>query len=130
MRMRVLLVVSGFMMTLAGCSSGSYGTSSTPTSPSVPSSNGGPTATVAIPSGAQALGTNAFGANPQTVTAGTTVMWTNTDSVPHTTTSDSGAWNSGTMAPGSNFSVLLSTTGTFRYHCSIHPGMMGTITVQ
>jgi plastocyanin len=24
----------------------------------------------------------------------------------------------------------LSTKGTFPYHCTIHPGMMGTITVQ
>jgi plastocyanin len=58
------------------------------------------------------------------------VTWTNTDSLPHTSTSNGGAWDSGTIEPGHSFSVALATAGTFQYHCSIHPGMMGTITVQ
>ena len=93
-------------------------------------SNGGPASMVVIPLGAASLGTNAFGINPLTVTAGTTVTWTNMDQISHTSTSNSGVWNSGAMGPGGSFTVLLSTTGTFQYHCSIHPGMMGTITVN
>jgi plastocyanin len=26
--------------------------------------------------------------------------------------------------------VTMSAAGTFTYHCTIHPGMVGTITVQ
>jgi plastocyanin len=133
MRMRLLIVLAGLTVTMVGCGGG-YGSavmpSPTPTTAPPTTNGGGPTSTVAIPSGAAGLGANAFGNSPQTVTAGTTVRWTNTDSVPHTSTSDGGAWDSGTIAPGGSFSAVLSTSGTFHYHCAIHPGMIGTITVQ
>jgi plastocyanin len=64
------------------------------------------------------------------VTVGTTVTWMNTDSVVHTSTSDAAGWNSGTVAPGAQFSVAFQTAGTFPYHCSIHPGMVGTVVVR
>lgn len=58
------------------------------------------------------------------------MTWTNTDSVSHTSTANGGAWDSGTIAPGGSFSVALSKTGTFQYHCTIHPGMIGTVSVE
>jgi plastocyanin len=58
------------------------------------------------------------------------VTWTNNDSTTHTSTSNNGAWNSGGIAPGRSFSQTFQTAGTFVYHCSIHPGMVGTVTVQ
>jgi plastocyanin len=54
----------------------------------------------------------------------------NNDSIAHTSTANGGAWNSGTMAPGASFSTTFSSAGTFQYHCTIHPGMVGTVTVQ
>jgi plastocyanin len=65
-----------------------------------------------------------------TVPIGTTVTWTNMDGVVHTTTSDSGAWNSGPLNPGASFQHMFATPGTFTYHCMIHPFMHGTIVVQ
>jgi plastocyanin len=65
-----------------------------------------------------------------TVDAGTTVTWTNTDSVPHTSTSDAKGWDSGIVGPGQQFSVALQTPGTFSYHCLLHPGMVGTVVVR
>jgi plastocyanin len=62
-----------------------------------------------------------------------TVTWTNNDTATHTATSDPGmamTWSSGSIAPGASFSQTFSTTGTFSYHCTIHPGMVGTVTVQ
>ena len=69
---------------------------------------------------------------PQTITipVGRVITWRNDDSVIHTTTSDTGAWDSGTRSPGQTYSRTFSTVGTFQYHCSIHPGMTGTIVVQ
>jgi plastocyanin len=64
------------------------------------------------------------------VTKGTTVTWTNNDNTTHTSVSDSGFWNSGTLAPGASFSMTMANAGTFAYHCSIHPGMVATLTVQ
>jgi len=63
------------------------------------------------------------------VAQGTTVTWTNNGPANHTSTSDTGAWDSGVLAPGKSFSFKFNTPGTFTYHCTIHPNMKGTITV-
>jgi plastocyanin len=76
------------------------------------------------------LTTTAFNPDVSDVAAGTTVTWTNNDSVAHTSTANGGAWNSGTVAPGGRFSFTFQTAGTFSYHCAIHPGMVGTVVVH
>jgi plastocyanin len=58
------------------------------------------------------------------------VTWTNTDSIAHDVTSDTGVWNSTSMAPGTQFTFTFQTKGTFPYHCAVHPGMVGTVNVQ
>ena len=63
------------------------------------------------------------------VASGTTVTWTNNGPANHTATSDSGAFDSGVLAPGKSFSFTFNSPGTFAYHCAIHPRMQGTITV-
>jgi len=85
---------------------------------------------ITIPSGAEFLGNKAFSPSDLTVDAGTAVTWTNTDRTSHTSTSDVASWNSGTIAPGGQFSFTFATAGTFPYHCSIHPGMTGTVVVR
>jgi plastocyanin len=76
------------------------------------------------------LGNRAFNPDDLTVSVGTSVTWTNTDAVAHTSTSDTRVWDSGAVAPGAQFSTTFQNAGTFRYHCTIHPGMVGTVTVQ
>lgn len=67
------------------------------------------------------------------VTAGSTVTWTNRDSIAHTTTADNMSaaehWDSGILSPGQSFSKTFNTPGTYSYHCNIHPFMHGTIVV-
>ncbi len=63
------------------------------------------------------------------VAQGTTVTWTNNGPTNHTTTSDTGVWDSGVLQAGRSFSFRFNTPGTFAYHCMIHPSMKGTITV-
>jgi plastocyanin len=72
----------------------------------------------------------AFSSASITVVAGTTVTWTNNDEMAHTVTSDGNSFDSGNIAPGGKFSKTFSTTGSFPYHCSIHPTMKGTVTVK
>ncbi|HMF93126.1 MAG TPA: plastocyanin/azurin family copper-binding protein [Vicinamibacterales bacterium] len=128
-----LLVAFSFSAALvaAGCSSSS--SPATPT-PSTPPSTATPpstqTTSVSIPQGASLLTLTAFNPNPVTVSVGTTVRWTNTDSVAHTSTADGSAWNSGTLAAGAHFDFTFQATGTFPYHCAIHPGMVGSIVVR
>jgi len=73
-----------------------------------------------------------FVPDPITITVGTTVTWTNTATFHHTSTSDTGVWDSGTVNGGGTFSFTFNTPGTFPYHCTFHvlSGMVGTITVQ
>jgi plastocyanin len=68
-----------------------------------------------------------------TVNKGDSVTWTNNDSMTHTVVDDLsnvGGPNSGDIAPGSSYSFTFTKTGSFQYHCSIHPSMRGTIVVK
>ena len=72
-----------------------------------------------------------FAFSPATISVpvGTTVTWTNEDSAPHTATSTSGVWDSGTLETGGSFSFTFDTPGSFSYFCAIHPSMRGTVVV-
>jgi plastocyanin len=131
MRSLPLVVASLFLASVVGCSGGysSPAPSPSPTpspapSPSVPSS------AVSIPMGASTLGRAAYNPASLTVDVGTSVTWTNTDIVSHTSTSDASGWDSGVVPPGGQFSFVFPTAGTFSYHCAIHPGMVGSVVVR
>jgi len=62
---------------------------------------------------------------------GQTIAWRNGDSITHTATQDSGGFNTGSIAAGAtSTATMMNTAGTFAYHCTLHPGMVGTINVQ
>ena len=65
-----------------------------------------------------------------TVAAGSVVIWSNADDEPHTVTSDSGLFRSGAMDTNESFSYKFDKPGTYRFVCSIHPKMIGTIVVK
>lgn len=71
---------------------------------------------------------NAFVPSNRTVSAGTTVTWTNKEGTVHTVTGT--GFDSGNLANNATFSFTFPVAGTFPYHCTIHPTMAGTITVQ
>jgi plastocyanin len=93
-------------------------------------------AVVAQPSDAT-IGMKNFSFMPKTLTiaAGTTVVWTNTDEVFHTVTSDDKTtFDSGNMQPDAEFTSTFDTPGTYPYYCIPHGsaggvGMAGTIIV-
>src|SRR5262245_62744462 len=117
-KIRVIVLAVAVAAMSAGGGSSSY-------SPPAPTPT--PTGTgVSIPAGARTMGSAAYAPNPVTVTAGTTVTWTNNDSIAHTATSDTGGvFNSGTIAAGGKYSFTFNTRGTYPYHCTFHPGMVG-----
>lgn len=68
------------------------------------------------------------------------VVWTNTDSVPHSVTSDnnykdviSGSFNSidhiGLIPPQQKFTFVFTADGVYAYHCEPHPWMQGKVTI-
>jgi plastocyanin len=68
-----------------------------------------------------------------TVPAGTTVTWTNNDSVAHTVTWDDMSVDSGLFGQGETFTYTFDTPGTYGYYCIPHgspgSGMHGSVTV-
>ena len=70
-----------------------------------------------------------FNPNPITINQGDSVIWMNNGPSAHTTTSDGGIWDSGTLLPGHSFTQVFPTAGTFTYHCNIHPTMTGSVIV-
>ena len=131
------------MTLLAGCgSSSTAATTSAPTAtvpPTATSAPAAPPTTAPAPptavSGSQvAITIQGFAFSPQqiTVKTGTTVTWTDMDSVAHTVTSVSGpaSFNSGPLtASGGTFKFTFAQAGTYQYHCMIHPVMTATIVV-
>ena len=118
---------------IAACGGSSYSPSTAPSptpSPTPSPSPSGASSSVSIPVGASSLANKAFSPDELNVAVGTHVTWTNADSVAHTSTSDVSGWNSGTIPPGGQFSVDFQSAGTFSYHCTIHPGMVGTVNVR
>lgn len=64
------------------------------------------------------------------VLPGETVSWTNVSTRTHTVTSDTGVFDSGNLLGGAHFSVRFDTVGTYRYHCTIHPSIVGEVDVR
>jgi plastocyanin len=67
-----------------------------------------------------------------TVAPGTKVTWNNKDEEPHTVMSaDGGAtFKSSALDTDDKFSFTFDKPGTYKYFCSIHPHMAGTIVVK
>jgi plastocyanin len=69
---------------------------------------------------------------PEMVVApGQHVIYTNIGVNPHTVTSDTGAFDSGTLNKNAKFDLTApAATGTYAYHCTFHAFMRGTVTVS
>jgi len=76
------------------------------------------------------MGDNFFAPQSITIPAGSAVEWRNDGTRPHTSTSDSGIWDSDLLRNGQTFSQALNSAGTFTYNCAFHPEMTGTVVVE
>jgi plastocyanin len=71
----------------------------------------------------------AFAPAEISIPVGSTMTWTNVQSARHTTTSDTGVWDSDVMARDQSFAFTFDQAGDFAYHCDIHPEMLGVVHV-
>jgi len=60
---------------------------------------------------------------------GTTLTWVNHDDAPHTITFEQDGITSGMLAQNAQFHYTFNQIGTYTYHCTVHPEMLGKITV-
>jgi amicyanin len=67
-----------------------------------------------------------------TITAGSTVTWTNQDTAPHDvkTTSGPQSLHSPMLDKGGSWSHTFTSPGTYRYLCTVHPDMTGQLIVK
>jgi len=120
-----ILVVVGGIVAAAACSD-----NNTPTAPNPsPSPTATPAAADVMITINGMLGAQSFSPNPASVKVGQTVSWHNADVITHTATGT--GWDTGQIPAGQTSApIKFSTAGTFDYHCSIHPTMVGTLNVQ
>jgi plastocyanin len=112
---------SGGGSSSSGSSSGSSGSSSS-------SSGGGGAASSAVK---DTIKNFAFDPDPVTVKAGGTITWTNEDSAAHNVMFDDKSVKSiENLNQGETGDVTFDKAGTYKYVCSYHSGMDGTVEVQ
>ena len=63
------------------------------------------------------------------VKVGTSVVWTNRDSIGHTTSAVDGTWDSGALRKSQTFSFTFTEPGSYKYRCNIHSSMTATVSV-
>jgi plastocyanin len=106
---------------LAGACEG--GSSSSPSAPSTPSP-GAAAATITI---LGERGSQSFSPNPASASQGQSVSWRNNDTQVHRIVFNDGSLDTGEIAPGASSSPRVMPSNGSRYHCSIHPTMVGGI---
>jgi plastocyanin len=76
------------------------------------------------------IGDDFFNPTSSTINVNDQIKWTWSGSNSHSTTSNSGIWDSGVHGNGFTFSETFTAPGSFSYHCTIHSFMTASITVQ
>lgn len=109
------------VLALMGCGGSTYGGATGPTQ-----DPGAPVMTTNVN-----LRNLAFSPGRIQVAPGATVEFTNNDGIAHNITFSSSEITGATdFATGSRAVVMPTMPGTYAYHCTIHVGMAGTVTVQ
>jgi len=122
--MRKFVVASVLILGLGiwGCSGGySSGSTNNPSAPT-PTSNGVVTINVIAIDGAQS-----FSPNPATLPPGQMVVWHNVNNTTHRVVLNDRSEDTGDLMPGMSSQPMAIGAAGGAYHCSIHPGMIGSI---
>ena len=131
------LCYSLLLASIAACgSSTSYGNNPPPPPPPPPAPPPAP-GTVFV-----TISDNQYSPDTITIAKNTPVRWSNSGSVSHTASADSGSFNSGTLGgtgtdpygppmQGGKYDHLFTTAGTFGYYCQFHGiAMHGVVIVN
>jgi plastocyanin len=121
---RALFAALAAVLVAVGCGGGGYGG---PTNPSPGGGGGGGASAISI---AGDRGSQSFTPNPGSLGQDRMVTWRNSDSVVHRIVLNDGSGDTGDIGPGATSRALQVSAGGTNYHCSIHPGMVGSIRTE
>ena len=75
-----------------------------------------------------------YGDEPVVVYTGERLRWVNLDTTTHALVADSNGvpdfTETGTLAPSNERAFTMTSAGSTRIHCTIHPEMVGTLVVR
>jgi plastocyanin len=139
----VVVIACSALMLAAGCGSSNSSTSSSSTASGTPTGSlkanttpkyAAPAASSPVQSGTVQVAYRNIAIDPDTlkVKVGSTIKWTNFDSVEHNVTSAGGPqkFASKTFGENGTFEIKVNKPGVIHYTCTIHPASMnGTIEV-
>ena len=139
--MPVLTLAIGTVLSVSACSGGTPAATGSASSPApaeatpaasadAGSGEGACTPSTAAGTVEASMAQRAF--VPTTIQAkvGDVIVWTNSDTLPHTAThKDDAACTTETLSPGATGGLTFSAAGTYAFFCKIHPDMTGTIEV-
>jgi plastocyanin len=86
----------------------------------------GPAATAAPHTFVVTIDKMRFGAVPQGVRAGDTILWVNRDIFRHTATARNGSFSID-LAPKAQGRTVIGTAGKVAFYCKYHPGMTAVL---
>ena len=126
-----VVAAAAIVLATVGLGGGKSASGNTMAGMTMTAQSAGKTAGASTPVATDAVGIKNFAFSPATitVTAGSTVVWTNDDSIQHDITFDGGSIVSSVLNHNDTFSHTFTTAGTYHYICSIHPFMHGTVIV-
>ena len=75
------------------------------------------------------INASGFNPNPINISVGSSVTWTNSDAGMHGVVADNGAFQSGSLANGAQYSFTFPAAGAFTYHDLSNAGAIGTVNV-
>ena len=119
--MQFRFAARGAALALALACSACGGSSGNPGSPT-PSSDGPSVISIVGDRGSQS-----FAPNPGSGGQGQQVAWRNNDNVVHRIVINDSTLDTGDIAPGATSRTLQLAIAGANYHCSIHPGMVGSV---
>jgi len=76
------------------------------------------------------IGAMKFQTDSVVIPAGQAVRWNNTDPLGHTVTFEGGESSSALIQPNTAYIHRFDRPGTYRYHCTPHPFMVGVVVVR
>jgi plastocyanin len=127
--MRASAALSGALFVVFVCSACGGGNNNSYNNPTAPTNNP-PTPPPATANQIAIMGdrgAQSFNPNPATVAQGQSMTFKNTDGTTHHIVANDGSFDTGSIAAGATSAAVTLTTNGTNYHCTIHPGMVGSI---